>query len=209
MLHRKWVLGTFALAILVLTGLFFFGSWIRDDPAQSPSPGEKYDLSYLRGSNPAEVNNSDLPVTPTDRLHTTGSPPSVDMDHYRLTIDGHVDREVTYTYEELQEYPSVTRVVLLICPQVFVDNAEWTGVPVSTLLAEAGVKDGAHELVFHAVDGYRRSLSLEEALGDGVFLAYNVNGETLPRIHGYPLRLVVTGRYGDTWVKWVERIKVR
>ena len=62
--------------------------------------------------------------------------------------------------------------------------------------------------LFLAGDGYKRTLSLEEATADGVFLAYEVNEETLPAEHGYPIRLVVRHQYGSRWVKWVEHIEV-
>ena len=78
----------------------------------------------------------------------------------------------------------------------------------SHLLDEAGVKPNASKVVYYSIDGYQASLTIEEALVDEVFLAYNVNGQTLPPEHGYPLRLVVKGYYGANWVKWLERIEV-
>lgn len=73
--------------------------------------------------------------------------------------------------------------------------------------AEGGVKPEASEVTFYAIDGYSETLSLEEAQQEGVLLAYAVNGQTLPTEHGYPLRLVVKGKYGAYWVKWMERIE--
>ena len=70
------------------------------------------------------------------------------------------------------------------------------------------MKPNASKVVFYSIDGYQASLTIEEALVDEVFLAYNVNGQTLPPEHGYPLRLVVKGHYGANWVKWLERIEV-
>jgi sulfoxide reductase catalytic subunit YedY len=99
--------------------------------------------------------------------------------------------------------------VLLICQGVFVDNAEWTGVPMRTLLAEAGVKPGANLVYFYALDGYQKFFSLNEFENDDIFLAYNVNGQVLPKAHGFPLRLVAKGVYGNTWVKWVNHIEVK
>jgi DMSO/TMAO reductase YedYZ molybdopterin-dependent catalytic subunit len=167
------------------------------------------DLSYLISSNPAEVDNTNLPVTPVEKLHETGFyHQEVDIANYRLTIDGLVDRPISLTYGALMQYPTVTETVLLICPEVFADNAKWTGVPVAILLAESGIKTGATGVTFYALDGYHASLSIEKALSEGVFLAYAVNDQILPKAHGYPLRLVVTGEYGASWVKWVERIEV-
>jgi len=130
------------------------------------------------------------------------------MADYRLTVDGLVEKPLTLTYDDIVASPSVTEVVLLICPLTFVDNAEWTGVPVSTLLAEAGLKSGATKVEFQALDGYQNVLTLEDVQKDGVFLAYKVDGQLLPLEHGYPLRLVAEGQYGSNWVKWITHIEV-
>lgn len=214
MINRHLAIRTFLVVILGLILVGLLGSScslcqynsITSEPATEE---QMTDISYLATANPAEVDNSKLPITPTKEIHITGSAPEVDIAQYRLTIDGLVDTEVALTYDTLLKYPAVTNVVLLICPGFFVDNAEWTGVPVTTLLAEAGIKPEASQLVFYALDGYQMVLPLEVIQRDGVFLAHTVNGEILPREHGFPLRLVVTGEYGSFWVKWVERIKVR
>jgi len=171
------------------------------------------DLSYLKSRNPADVDNSGLPITPLDKLHLTGQPPeTVDLTQYRLTVDGLVDTPLTLTYEELLAYDTTSDVALLICPGIFVDNALWAGVPVATLLNKAHVKAGAQRARFYAMDGYQRALPLDEILSEdgsqGFFLAYSVNGQVLPLEHGYPVRLVATGRFGNLWVKWVENISV-
>src|SRR5207302_5555338 len=98
-----------------------------------------------------------------------------------------------------------------------VGTGEWGGLDLGPLLEEAGVRDGAVEVLFTALDrgidggveqAYERSLSLEEALTGDSLLAYELNGEPLPPQHGAPLRLVVPGWYGMTSVKWLERITV-
>ena len=177
----------------------------------SPTPTDTaaYDLSYLVGSDPAKVDNSNLPVTPLDLIHVTGSPSDVDITIYRLTIDGLVDTPLSLTYDQIKQYPAVTETVLLICPGIFVDNAEWTGVPLATLLDAAGVNPKAYELIFHDGDQYQKSFFLKDMERDGVFLAYMVDGQVLPKEHGFPLRLVVKGNYGNDWVKWVDRIEIK
>lgn len=157
---------------------------------------------------PATVDNSDLPITPVEELHTTGRPDELDISTYRLTVEGLVENPLSLSYEEITAYPSVTEVVLLICPSVFYDNAEWTGVPVADILRQAKVKPEAEKVYFKAAGGYRQSLTIEEAMSEGVFLAYEVNGQPLPLEHGYPLRLVVRGKYGSRWVKWLTHIEV-
>jgi len=75
------------------------------------------------------VDNSLLPITPIEDLHPTGRPVEVDIDEYRLVVDGLVERPLSLTYEELLSRPQISEVVLLICPGFFWDNAQWTGTP--------------------------------------------------------------------------------
>jgi DMSO/TMAO reductase YedYZ molybdopterin-dependent catalytic subunit len=172
-------------------------------PARSP-----YDLSELIDDDPAKVDNSSLPVTPLDLIHTTGQPQPVDIAAYRLKIDGQVERPLSLSYEELLAMPTHTEVALLICPGVFVDNTEWTGVPLKTVLDMAQPKPGATLVNLYALDDYREPITLEFAGNDGVFLAHTVDGVPLPPEHGFPLRLVQRGVLGGRWLKWVSRIEV-
>jgi DMSO/TMAO reductase YedYZ molybdopterin-dependent catalytic subunit len=176
-------------------------SSVSDSSINTPDPSQEL---------PSEFDNSELSITPTEELNRTGTPPDeIDIKEYRLIVDGLVETPLALSYDQILSYPTVTKVVLLICPGVFTDNAEWTGVPVKTILAEAGISSDATSVTFHDFDYYAKTLPLEVAQQDGVFLAHTVNGEVLPVEHGYPLRLVVEGRYGSEWVKWVQRIEVQ
>jgi len=199
----RLILGLSLIALVVIVAVVSFSCC-----QLSGAPTPIIDLSHLTNSDPAKVDNSNLPITPVEELHVTGQVSYVDIGEYQLTIDGLVETPLALTYEAIMEYPAVTEVALLICPGFFVDNAEWTGVPVTALLTEAGIKPEASRVAFRALDGYRQILPLEVVQQEGVFLAYTVNGQELPEDHGYPLRLVVTGRFGNEWVKWVERIEV-
>jgi sulfane dehydrogenase subunit SoxC len=160
--------------------------------------------------------------------------PVVDAAAWRLSVDGRVGRELSLSLEELRSRPAITQAVTMECagngrarlsprplsqPWLLeaVGTAEWTGTPVRGLLEEAGVAQGAAEVLFRGLDRgvegdeeqrFERSLPLAEALRDEVLLAYAMNGEPLPPQHGFPLRLVVPGWYGMTSVKWLERITV-
>ena len=98
-----------------------------------------------------------------------------------------------------------------------VGTARWTGTSLSSLLREAGVADGAVDVVFTGADhgiergfeqDYQRALPLADAMGEEVMLAYEMNGAPLPPQHGAPLRLIVPGWYGMAHVKWLRRITV-
>jgi DMSO/TMAO reductase YedYZ molybdopterin-dependent catalytic subunit len=180
-------------------------------PSEEPKMDVPTQLSQVILSDPAKIDNSRLPITSVEQLNLTGVAPDVNIEQYRLVIDGLVETPLSLTYEEILACPSVTEVVLLICPGFFADNAEWTGVPVTALLEKAGIKPEAKTVVFQDISGsYRRELPLEDITGNGsIFLAHTVDGQTLPLEHGYPLRLVAKGKYGSYWVKWVERIEVQ
>jgi DMSO/TMAO reductase YedYZ molybdopterin-dependent catalytic subunit len=157
----------------------------------------------------ATSTNYSIRLTPVEKMGITGVAQDVDIDEYRLTVDGLVEIPLSLTYQDILGYPSVTDIGVINCPGFFVDTGEWTGVPVRTLLAEAVVKSGATQLTFRALDGYTQSLSLEHIDKFDVFLAYIVNGQTLPLEHGYPLRVVDNGSIGFAWIKWVENIEVK
>jgi DMSO/TMAO reductase YedYZ molybdopterin-dependent catalytic subunit len=158
--------------------------------------------------------------------------PLVDADTWRLGVGGLVETPLELSIADLQARPVRTLPVTLECagngrafiPEHIpsqpwlrdaVGTAEWTGTPLAPILEEAGVDPAARELVFTGVDrgvqggvehDYERSLTLSEALGEDVILAYEMNGAPLPPQHGYPVRLIVPGWYGMTHVKWLRRI---
>jgi DMSO/TMAO reductase YedYZ molybdopterin-dependent catalytic subunit len=183
------------------------------EPSVSSAPIRTFsshrELDLLADEDPAKIDNSTFPITPVEDLRLTIKSPPVDIDKYRLSVDGLVNKPLSLSYEAVLKEPAVSEVVLLICPGVFVDNARWTGVLITTILSEAEIKPEANQVVFHALDGFESRLSLPDVLGEGVSLAHTVNGQILPADHGYPLRLVVKGKEGSYWVKWVTRIEIK
>jgi len=158
--------------------------------------------------------------------------PDVDPDDWRLTVRG--ERELTLDLAGLKQRPRAELAVTMECagngrarldprpvsqPWLLeaVGTALWGGTLLRPLLEEAGVGESAVEVLFtgldRGIDGgieqqYQRSLSIEDALGEDVLLAYEMNGASLPPQHGFPLRLVVPGWYGMTSVKWLAEIEV-
>ena len=150
-----------------------------------------------------------LVITPVEEMGITGKAQDVDISTYRLTVTGLVEKQLSLSYEDILSYPSITEVAVLNCPDFFVDVGVWTGVPMATILTEARIKSEASQVVFHSIDGYSRILSLEHINSHNVFLAYKVNGQTLPPEHGYPLRVVDESSDGNVWVKWLEKIEIK
>ncbi|MXR51892.1 molybdopterin-dependent oxidoreductase [Halovenus sp. WSH3] len=145
--------------------------------------------------------NASFPVT----SWVADSPDPVDIDAYRLSVEGAVDASVSLSYDQLD--PTSSAEVLLDCTSGWYTEQEWEGVAVGDLLDLVDPDDAATHVRFVSVTGYRWSLPIEEARE--AMLATHVGGERLSHGHGRPLRLVAPGRRGFQWVKWVERVEVR
>jgi hypothetical protein len=133
-------------------------------------------------------------------------PAPVDPAGWQLRVDGLVAAPLSYTYEQIKALAQEARVAALDCTGGWYTEQEWSGVPLSYLLAQAGVRDDARSLTFTSVTGYWRRFSLAEA--GHYLLATQVAGEALSHGHGFPVRLVAPGKRGFEWVKWVTHIRV-
>ena len=159
---------------------------------------------------PKKVDPSQLPLDSIEDLHTTGRPREVDVATWRLEIKGTmIKNPLLLKYEDLLHMATIKKNVLLICPAFFADYAQWEGIPLSDILTEAGVKSNYKKITFNSMDGYSSSFTREEIENNLLFLSLKVNGETLPKKHGFPVRLVAENFYGGKWVKWIKTIDVQ
>ncbi|MBN1321503.1 MAG: molybdopterin-dependent oxidoreductase [Thermoleophilia bacterium] len=147
-------------------------------------------------------------VDPATGLHVTGEPVVVELATYRLKVGGKVAKELSLTYDDVRRLPKVTASPLLNCPGFFTDQATWSGASLKAILEMAGVQPDAERIKMKSADGYSISLTLENALRTESFLAYELMGETLPVLHGFPLRAVIPGKDGNLWVKWLVELTV-
>ena len=165
-------------------------------------------------------------ITPS-ALHYVSShgnnPPDIDPREHRLTVYGMVDRPLVFTLDELMRLPSVSRTHFIECianaprPEEktleemhgMIACSEWTGVPLSVLLDEVGVKSGGDWVLSEGAEATKlgASMPMGKAMDD-VLVAYGQNGEAIRPHNGFPLRLVVPGFQGKYHVKWLQRIKV-
>ncbi len=166
-------------------------------------------------------------ITPSDlhfERHHAGVA-VIDPERYSLLIHGLVERPLVLSLSELKRFPSTSRVHFLECSGNFRSRAgpetlaqqicgltstsEWTGVPLSTVLREVGVRPEATWLLAEGQDGavMSRSIPLEKAWDDAM-LAYGQNGEALRPEQGYPVRLFLPGWEGNSNVKWLRRIEL-
>jgi len=131
-------------------------------------------------------------------------PATVDVETWRLVIDGAVERPLVFTYDQLIELVDDEKVMTLDCTGGWYSTQTWRGVSVARLLSLAGIGAGARSVTFTAVSGYQRRFTLAEA--QKYLLALQVAGQTLSHGHGFPARLVAPDQRGVNWVKWVTRI---
>lgn len=131
-------------------------------------------------------------------------PEPIDIAAWRLRLTGHVLTPLALSIDKLA--PSAPRTAVLDCTGGWYTEQEWQGVRLGDLLDRAGPRPGARSLVVRASTGYWRRYTLAEARG--FLLATHVGGETLSHEHGAPLRLVVPGRRGYEWVKWVTAVEL-
>ena len=157
-----------------------------------------------------------VPVTPNDKFYTVTKnvvDPDVSTRVWGLEIGGLVEEARTYSFDDLTALSPTEQETTLMCISNRIgaglfSNAVWTGVPMADLLNTAGVKEGAVEVLLRGADGYTDTFSIEKALDPTTMVVYRMNGEPLPRTHGYPVRVVVPGLYGEKNVKWVTGIEV-
>ncbi|WP_181684715.1 molybdopterin-dependent oxidoreductase [Halorhabdus salina] len=143
------------------------------------------------------------------------SAPTVNTQQWELTIDGAVMDRRTLSYDELREHPAARELTLtMVCISNtvggdLISTTDWTGIPIKTLLEETGVQTDAIDIVTHAADGYSEALPWSVVSDrEDIFLAFGMDGKTLPRSHGFPARLLIPGRYGMKSTKWVTDIEV-
>lgn len=177
-------------------------------------------------------------LTPNDaffvRYHLSNIPLEIDPDTYRVSLGGHVEKPASFSLADLkQKFDAVEVTAVLQCsgngrglsqPRVAggqmgngaMGNARWKGVRLKDLLDRAGVKAGSRQVSFDGLDkpvidktpDFIKALDVDHALDGEVLIAYEMNGEPLPMLNGFPLRLIVPGHYGTYWIKHLSDIQV-
>jgi DMSO/TMAO reductase YedYZ molybdopterin-dependent catalytic subunit len=175
--------------------------------------------------------------TPNDRFfvrwHWADIPTQISVDSFRLAIRGHVNRELSLSLDDIMSLPQVELAAVNQCsgnsrgyfqPRVpggewsngAMGNARWTGARLKDVLDRAGIKAGAVQVRFNGMDepivpdapDFMKSLDIDHARDGEVILAYGMNGEPLPLLNGFPLRLIVPGWYSVYWVKMLNDVEV-
>ncbi|MEV7654745.1 molybdopterin-dependent oxidoreductase [Streptomyces anulatus] len=185
-------------------------------PASAAKPIPAGAQPRVRGISPFTTPNADF-----YRVDTALVIPKVDADTWRLRIHGEgVRRDLEFSYQDLLNRPLIEREITLCCVSnevggPYIGHARWIGVRLADLLKEAGVKPPsrggkADQIIARSVDGMTLGTPVEDVMdGRDAMLAVGMNGEPLPFVHGFPVRMLVPGLYGYVSAcKWIEDIEL-
>ncbi|NHN58630.1 MULTISPECIES: sulfite oxidase-like oxidoreductase [Halorussus] len=134
--------------------------------------------------------------------------PDWDPETWEFTVTGAVEEELSLSWDEFRELPSETQNQDFHCVTGWSKfDCEFTGVTFPDLAELAGVEDDAVHVMFSALDGYTTNLPLEDCVREEVLFTYEFDGESLPREHGGPLRVVTPHKYAYKGAKWVDGVE--
>ena len=156
------------------------------------------------------------PITPNELFYCVTKnvvDPKVNVDLWHLEVGGLVQNRAAWRFQDLIGFKATRQETTLMCISNGLDaglmsNAIWKGLPLRDLLEQAVPLSGAARVRLHGVDNYTDTIPLEKAMEPTTLLAYEMNGASLPHRHGYPLRVIVPGYFGEKHVKWLTRIEV-
>ncbi len=202
-LSRRQVLRDGLRMVLTLVAGSALGLWLERTVAWAQSVFER-----IRGLPPE--------VTPNSEFYTVSKnffDPDVDVRTWRLEISGLVERPYRLSLEELRSLPSYSRPHTFECISNpvggdLIGNAVWRGVRFRELVEKARPRPNARKVVFWCADGYHTAVPLVDVLDPESFLAYEMNGETLPKRHGFPVRAVIPGLFGMKNPKWITKLEL-
>lgn len=181
---------------LLLSGQSLAREYDRSNISSVPAIG----TTNPADSNQAGFNPQQGPVY--ERLLAEG------FSNWQLTVEGSVSRPGTFSLDDLKRMPSRTQITRHTCEEGWSAIAEWTGVPLSSVLNAVGIQPSARFVQFYAYDFYADGIDMLDALHPQTILAYGMNGRELPIGHGAPLRLRVETQLGYKSMKFLRRIVV-
>ncbi|MGA9099421.1 MAG: molybdopterin-dependent oxidoreductase [Methanotrichaceae archaeon] len=132
----------------------------------------------------------------------------IDRATYRLNVTGLVNKEISWSYDDLLGLQAYSEVAYMPCVEGWGFNAKWTGFRVMDLLNHSGLRPEAKYVIFHTADNYSSDLPLDYLKDNNILMAYGINDITLPPERGFPFQLVAESKYGYKWAKWITWIEV-
>ncbi|MFC2123135.1 molybdopterin-dependent oxidoreductase [Bacteroidota bacterium] len=195
----------FSAIMIVLAGCGVAGDTNGVDGEDGGKNGvkelEAVEVRQYEGKNLSSVNDF--------RENSIKGPQYVDIENYRLTVGGLVEKPKSYEYDQIiDDYQSYNKVLTLDCVEGWSATILWEGMLVRELIAASGILPEAKVVIFHAYDGYTTSFPIEYIMGNDIMMAYKMNDIDLPAKRGYPFQLVAESKWGYKWIRWITEIEL-
>lgn len=169
-------------------------------------------MNLLFSLDPAEALPDHL-ITPLDEFYVQSYalPSQVNVEKWQLKIGGEVNTPVTLNFQDILNAPQEEFYLTMECignpaGGNLIGNAKWTGTPLLPFLKQAGVKKSAIEFAMKGADWYETTLPVAELMRPEVRLVHQMNGTPLTAAHGYPVRIIIPGHFGQKQPKWIVGI---
>lgn len=193
-MNRRSFILTFLLVVLMLA--FFFSS-------------NKESFAIIEEVEIREYEGKDLSSIEDFRENSIAGPQYVDLQNYNLVVNGLVENEVEFEYEQIvNDFESVKKVITLYCVEGWSVRILWEGVYLEDIFNISNINSSANTVIFYAYDGYSTALPLDYILDNQIIIAYKMNNVTLPPERGFPFQLVAESKYGYKWIKWITKIEL-
>jgi DMSO/TMAO reductase YedYZ molybdopterin-dependent catalytic subunit len=171
------------------------------EPQLAPLPLDNVEINEYQGEKLGSITNF--------RENSIKGVQKVNIDSYRLSINGLVENPVQYTYNDaIGSFAHYQKVVTLNCVEGWSVKVLWEGLLLKDMLEKQGISPEANTVIFHAYDGYTTSMPLDFILDNNIMLAYKMNNLIIPPERGYPFQLVAEDKWGYKWIKWVTQIEL-
>lgn len=205
------------LTIMILVFLLTSGcSTEKNDLSADDTQGIAADVDQISAATISRYREGEIKEYMGSRLDPAVGPADnsingiqyIDIDAYNLKIDGLVDTETIFDYEDILKLDSYERKITLYCVEGWQATILWKGVLIKDILDLAGIQDQAVTVIFRSEDGYTTSLPLDDIIARELILAYEANGIVLPPEMGYPFIVVAEDKLGYKWARWVTEIRL-
>ena len=203
-IHLKSAIIIGGILILAVAGLFLFKNQLNLQLLTQKSNN----ITSLKSVEIQEYQGENLSSISDFRENSIKGPQYVDIQNYRLNIEGSVDNNLSLTYDQVLSHNKYSKIVILNCVEDWSAKILWEGILLKDLLKEAGIKPGSSTVIFYAVDGYSSSLPLDYVMDNDIILAYKMNGVTIPPERGFPFQVIAEDKWGYKWVKWITKIEL-
>ncbi len=198
-MKNEFIILWLIIAVVSWSTLMFFGG-------ENDSPN-KGDIINLKGSEIRNYEGERLSSVNDFRENSIRGVQYIDVNNYSLKVFGLVGEEKEFSYDEVLDRQSYSKIITLYCVEGWNAKILWEGIILRDLLKDVNILPEANTIIFHATDGYTVAYPIEYIMEQDILLAYKMNNETMIPERGFPFQLVAEDKWGYRWIKWVVGIE--